>query len=191
MFQLYDYSASSFQDWLSGMDSLSYSRHLEVGGDELEFIPLGLQIEAGPQDQFLLYTDDEAGLCGSAAIMALPNDLEINFQIVPQGTWVLKNVFFHIHQRHPLHKQPERYERIMVQFYQGLFERLWQLASRSNHQVVLSLQNDFVTHDDLTFFGGFTFGTEMIEDNKDTCMALGVMSLTPSTHDSFKRRREI
>ena len=189
MFHSYNYDQSSFQDWLRATHQLHKSQYLELRESEESLAPLGL--EATSQDQFLLYIDDEVGLCGSAAIMALPYDLEINFQIVPQGTWVLRNVFFHINDGHPLQKQPERISRIIVQFYQGLFEHVWQLASQSNHQSVLSLQNQRITHDELEFFGGFTFGTEMIEDDKDICVALGVMSLTPSTYDSFRHRGEI
>ena len=190
MFHIHNYGQSSFQEWLEATQGLYNSRHLELGKSQDDFISLR-SLEANPQDQFLLYTDDEAGLCGSAVIAALPDDLEIDFQLMPQGTWVLRHVLFHIHQGHPLQRQPERYDRIMTQFYQGLFEHVWQLASRSNHQVVLSLQNQLITHDDLIFFGGFTFGTDLIEDDKDREVALGVMSLTQATYNSFRRRREI
>jgi hypothetical protein len=146
MFHTYNFGSPTFQEWLSTTNQLYCAEYLELGGCKKDYLPL--QVDAHFQDQFLLYIDDEAGVCGSAAITALPYDLEIESQVVPQDTWVLRNVFFHVRQSHPLQKQPDKLMQILEQFHLGLFNHLWQLAQRSNHKVTLILQHDLEAHED-------------------------------------------
>ena len=188
MFHIYNYATSGFQEWLRATNQLYYSKYLALGGRKKEYRPL--QVNAYPQDQFLLYIDDEAGICGSAAITALPYNLEINDQLVPQGTWILRNVFFHLRPGHFLQKQLGKSRRIIEQFHLGLFQHLWDIAQRSDHKVALSLQNDLEIHKDLVFFGGFTFTSELMEQEEEISVAMAVMDLTSQTYDMYQQKRQ-
>lgn len=191
MFHTYNFRSASFQDWLKVTNQLYYSQHLELGRRHQDYIfAQASDIRAQPQDQFLLFCDDEAGMCGSAAIVALPYDLEIEGQLVPQGTWMLRNVFFHIRAGHPVLEQPHKSIRIVEQFHLGLFEHLWHVSQRSDHKMALSLQQDLEAHEDLAFYGGFTFDLEMIEEDQGSHIAMAVVPLTPKTYKTYARKKK-
>lgn len=87
MFHTYTFPSTTFQDWLKATNQLYLNLHLELKRPRQDYVFAQPQdIKAQPQDQFLLFCDDEAGICGSAVITALPYDLEINGQVVPQDT---------------------------------------------------------------------------------------------------------
>ena len=184
MFHTYMAELTSFQEWLRTTDQMQYTKFLDYGGRKEDYPTL--QIEGQPQDQYLLYVDDEAGLCGSAALSAMPYDADINNQFIPQGTWILRNVFFYISQTHELREQPMKIQRIFERFQLGLFEQLWHAAQHAGHQVALSLQGDIEAHKDLESLGGFTFRSVSIEEDDDICLALGVMLLTPETYAQYQ-----
>lgn len=192
MFHTYNFDSADFQDWLEATNILYNTLHLERGGHQNNYVPFQKSdVKACTYDQFLIYIDDEAGLCGSAAIIALPYDLEIEGQFIPQGTWMLRNVFFHLKAGHPIQEQPEKFTGIVEQFHLGLFDHLWQLAQKSNHKIVLSLQHDLEAHEDLEFYGGFTFASEMIEEDQGSQVAMAIMSLTAQTYDVYRRKVQL
>lgn len=189
MFHIFTYGSTTFDEWLEASNQLYYAQHLELGGRHQDYIPFkASDINAQPQDQFLLYIDDEAGICGSAAVVALPYDLEIESQFVPQGTWMLRNVFFHLRQGHPLQYQSDKFLRVVDQFHLGLFEHLWQLAQRAGHQSILSLQNDWEVHEDLKYFGGFTLSSEIIEQADNLLIDMAIMPMTAQTYRVYQQK---
>ena len=191
MFHTYTKQSSGFQDWLVATNRLYFSKHLEGGYPLQDYVAIKAHdITAQPCDQFLIFCDDEAGLCGSAAIVALPYDLEINGQEVPQGTWMLRNVIFHIPAGHLLHYQHNKIKRLAQRFYSNLFEQLWQISETSNHSVALGLQQDLNIHRDLTALGGFTFASEVIEEHFDKHLAMGIIQLTDKTYQTFTRKKK-
>ena len=191
MFHTYNFGSALFQDWLEATNQLYYTQHLELGRRHQDFVFAGVHdINAQPQDQFLLFCDDEAGICGSAAIIALPYDLEIEGQIIPQGTWMLRNVFFHLRAGHPVLEHPDKSIRIVEQFHLGLFEHLWQLAQTSGHKIALSLQHDLEAHEDLEFYGGFTFTLELLEEDQSLPIAMAIVPLTKKTYQTYARKKQ-
>ena len=190
MFNISTKQSSGFQDWLVATDGLHLTKYLGRGQPPQDYVAIQAQdIKAQPCDQFLTFCDDEAGICGSAAIVALPYGLEIQGHWAPQGTWMLRNVCFHVSVGHSLHHRQDKLKRIAQQFHTGLFEQLWHLSQTSNHSVALSLQQDLAIHKDLTSLGGFTFASEMIEVHFDTHIAMGIIQLTDKTYKTFTRQR--
>ena len=190
MFNISTKQSSGFQDWLVATNGLHLTKHLERGRPLQDYVAIQAQdIKAQPQDQFLVFCDDEAGICGSAAIVALPYGLEIQGHWAPQGTWMLRNVCFHISRDHPVRVPRNKLTRIAQQFHQALFEYVWHLAQVSNHRVALSLQQELDAHKDLTSVGGFTFAAEMIEEHQGGHIAMAVMPLTERTYKTFARQR--
>lgn len=191
MFHTYTKQSSGFHDWLVATNRFYFSKHLEFGYLPQDYVTIQHHdINAQPCDQFLIFCDDEAGLCGSAAIVALPYDLEIDGQEAPCGTWMLRNVCFHVLAGHLLHHQQDKLVRLAQQFHSGLFEQLWQMSQISKHNVALSLQQDLNAHKDLTALGGFSFAAEMIEEHFDTHIAMGIIQLTDKTYKTFTRKKK-
>ena len=191
MFHTYTKQLSGFDDWLVATNRLYFSKHLELGYPLQDYVAIqSHDITTQPCDQFLIFCDDEAGLCGSAAIIALPYDLEIDGQEAPCGTWILRNVIFHIPAGHPLHHRQNKITRLAQRFYPELFEQLWQISQTSNHSVALSMQQDLNAHQDLASLGGFTFAAEMIEEHFDTHIAMGIIQLTDKTYQTFTRKKK-
>lgn len=184
MFHTCNFKSAAFDEWMHATNQLHLAHHLELKRPRSSYLPL--QVNAFPQDHFLLYIDDEAGLCGSASITTLPYGLEIESQVIPEGTWVLRGVFFHIKQGHPLQEQFDRFVRIVKQFHRGLFEHVWQLAKQSDHQFALSFQNDLEAHEDLEFYGSFTFSKELVEQEGEISVAVGVIPITQQSYDTFQ-----
>lgn len=188
MFHTYRFESTGVQDWLKASDQLYLTKYLEMGGRKKDYIPL--QIDTQLQDQYFLYVDDEAGVCGSAVLTSLPYAFEIENQVIPESTWTLRNVLFHIRAGHPIQKQPKKFSRIIKQFHFGLFEHLWQAAQASSHKMVLSLQNDLEIHEDLQFFGGFSFKAETLLEEGDQSLSIGLMPLTAKTYKAYERKKK-
>lgn len=188
MFHTYTYQSAGFQDWLKASDQLYLTKYLELGGKKKDY--LSLQIDAQSSDQYLLYIDDEAGVCGSAVLTSLPYAFEMDGQNIPEGTWALRNVLFHIRAGHHIQEQPENFSRIVKQFHFGLFEHLWQATQTSSHQLALSFQSDLEAHEDLQFFGGFTFKRETLLEDEDRSLSIGIMPLTAKTYKTYEQKKK-
>ncbi len=188
MFHTTPFESSAFHDWRQASDHLYLQKYLELGGKSQDYQPLRVDNQYG--DQYLMYVDDEAGICGSAVITAVPYSFDINDVLIAAGTCALRNVLFHIRAGHPVHDQPNRFRRITRMFHFCLFEQLWHRAKRASHKIALSLQTDLEAHEDLKDFGGFTFDSEVVLEEGDCTLSMGVIALTKETWNTYQLRKE-
>ena len=188
MLYRYTFHSTGFQDWLSCCDQLYRTKYLEMGGQKKGYLPL--KVDPHPYERYLMYIDDEAGVCGSAALTPFPDDIKIFDQVILQGTWTLRNVLFHIRAGHPLQEQPDKFVRIAKKFYLSLFEEVWHVAQKSSQSLILSVQNDPEEHEDLQFFGGFCFEHEVQFQDGDQVLSIGTMPLTKKIYQNYERIRK-
>ena len=188
MFHTSYFNAPNFQEWLAATNNLGLKRHLELKGKKKDYTPL--RIDEDLKEQYLLYIDDEAGICGTAVIS--PCLFQGRHHQKAEKTWILRNVLFHIRVGHLLHECPDRFSRVAKQFHLGLFEHLWKISQTSSTKTVLSIQTDWEVHEDLQFFGGFTFQKKDFEEHfeeDDQSVAIGIMSLNRQAWSAYQKKK--
>ena len=190
MFHTYTYPSSGFQEWLKAANQLYLTQHLHLGGQRKDYRPLQHHLRPQSQDQYLLYIDDQMGICGSAILTPLPDEVEIEGQLIPQGTWALGHVLFCAKALLPVHHQMKTFDRLITHFHQGLFDHLWHLAQVSDHDLALSFQTDPAIHQDLTFFGGFTFQTTKHLDDDPQNLSIAIMPMTAETYQTHGQTKQ-
>ena len=190
MLHIYTYPSKAFQDWLKAANQLYLTQHLYQGGRKKDYRPLQQQLNPQSQDQYLLYIDDQMGICGSAILTPLPHEVQIEGQLIPQGTWALGHVLFCAKAHVPIHHQIKTFDRVITHFHERLFDHLWHLSQASGHQMALSFQNDPAIHQDLTFFGGFTCQAAKYLDDDPQNLSVALISLTATTYQVHTQTKQ-
>lgn len=192
------YNQNNFHEWYQLANKIAENEVKEYGNGKNKFIPLS--VERKLSDYYLIFTDPKAGTCGAAVLTSRPFTfstdeyyLEIASNTSP---WILKDVYFHIENKHPIHEDHHEFSRVIEKFYLGLFKKLWEFSSEEKKSIALVFDPladcEYESlHESLKFFGGFKFSKKIIEQTDKSCIALGVLSLTKDTYNCFLTKENL
>ena len=181
MLKLYD--ISRFQEWYIATNSLYKAAYLETNEPLHHFVPFS--VSASPMSHYYLYNDVDGGLCGSVELARLAGPRLVEDEVLPRGTWIVKNSYFFLPEDHPFSRDSECYEPLIQGFYQHIFSKICTLSARD--QLLFALTYHQHTHTDFVNFGDFALLKEWKErdwlENKNAIM--GLLSLKDQIHDDF------
>lgn len=116
-------------------------------------------------DLYLLFIDDEEGICGKATL----SSIRTSKSCIALG---IHDVAFHLRDDSDIHKDIERFEQLAEQFYQELFKTAFWISHKLSLKHIVTTSKHKDEHEDLAFFGKVKFSSEQ-ETPKDV---VGVIS---------------